>query len=311
MHPAASVIYFTTASGCGYGMLILIGLLAQIGLFPNSIWFEGTTLGVATALVTSGLLSSTFHLGHPERAWRAISQWRSSWLSREGVMALWTYVPLSGFALAWMFDIGSLAVWGVVLSASALVTLYTTAMIYRSLKTIHQWHCTHTTVAYLVLGPMTGAVWLSCITAFFGSANAVLEMLSLVLLVAGLVIKTRYWGYADDTKAGQTGASALGLPGGTVKSVEWPHTQANFVMKEMGYAIARKHAQKLRKLTILFLFAVPIGGFLLLPYLSSSAAILMYLIVLASANFGIAVERWLFFAEAKHSVQLYYGAESV
>jgi hypothetical protein len=54
-------------------------------------------------LVSLGLLSSTFHLGHPERAWRAFSQWRSSWLSREGVAAVATYLPAGLLFLALMF----------------------------------------------------------------------------------------------------------------------------------------------------------------------------------------------------------------
>ncbi len=49
---------------------------------------------LALVLIGGGLLSSTLHLGNPQRAWRALSQWRSSWLSREGVMAMLTFVPL-------------------------------------------------------------------------------------------------------------------------------------------------------------------------------------------------------------------------
>ena len=311
MHPATSVIFFTTASGCGYGMLVLLGLLGPTGLLPDGLWFKLITLGTAVGLVTAGLLSSTFHLGHPERAWRAVSQWRSSWLSREGVMALWTYVPILGFGLSWIAAWSTPSLWGPVMAISAFLTIYTTAMIYRTLKTIHQWHCSQTTACYLVLGPMTGAIWLTALTALFGGSTTALEMLSLVLLVAGLVVKIRYWGYANDTHARQSPASALGLPGGTVSTLEWPHTQANFVMKEMGYVIARKHAQKLRKATILFLFALPFGCFLLMPYVTDTLALGLTLSALMNVSLGVAVERWLFFAEAKHSVQLYYGADQV
>src|SRR5690606_16348531 len=80
VHPAASVILFTTTSGAGYGLLALLGLLGPAGLVPQGRWFGFAGLGLALALVTAGLLASTFHLGRPERAWRAVSQWRSSWL---------------------------------------------------------------------------------------------------------------------------------------------------------------------------------------------------------------------------------------
>jgi sulfite dehydrogenase (quinone) subunit SoeC len=101
MNPAYSVILFTTASGAGYGLLALLGLVG-FNHGPVSIFAFGiTALFIALALITIGLLSSTLHLGHPERAWRAFSQWRSSWLSREGVAAVATYVPALLFGAVW------------------------------------------------------------------------------------------------------------------------------------------------------------------------------------------------------------------
>jgi DMSO reductase anchor subunit len=102
VHPALSVILFTVASGTGYGLAFWLGLGAALGLVAADRWFGLVALGLALALISFGLLASTFHLGHPERAWRAFSQWRSSWLSREGVLAVATYVPLGLFALGWV-----------------------------------------------------------------------------------------------------------------------------------------------------------------------------------------------------------------
>ena len=85
MHPAYSVILFTTASGAGYGLLLWLAAAAALNLVPRDPMLGFFGLGLAIALVTIGLLSSTLHLGRPGRAWRALSQWRSSWLSREGV----------------------------------------------------------------------------------------------------------------------------------------------------------------------------------------------------------------------------------
>ena len=94
MHPAFSVIFFTVFSGFGYGLMALLGLSASAGWLPRAPWLGAAGLGLATAVVTAGLLSSTWHLGHPDRALRAFSQWRSSWLSREGLAAVATYLPL-------------------------------------------------------------------------------------------------------------------------------------------------------------------------------------------------------------------------
>src|SRR5215467_6570719 len=103
MRPASSVIFFTVASGAGYGLLLLLGIGGALGWLPPDRWFGAAALGLALAAVTVGLVSSTFHLGHPERAWRAVSQWRSSWLSREGLLGLFTNLPALGFAAAWWF----------------------------------------------------------------------------------------------------------------------------------------------------------------------------------------------------------------
>ena len=142
MHPAYSVILFTTSSGAGYGLLALIGLSGATHGAASSIEFAITTLVVALGLISVGLLSSTFHLGHPERAWRAFSQWRSSWLSREGVLALATLVPVGLFGLGWVVfqdTTGFFAVMGLLSTVLALATVYCTAMIYASLATVPAW----------------------------------------------------------------------------------------------------------------------------------------------------------------------------
>src|ERR1700743_1805297 len=103
MHPAYSVIFFTSASGGGYFLLVLLGVFGGLGVLPPDAVLGLIAFGLAFAMLTAGLLSSTFHLGHPERAWRAFSQWRSSWLSREGVLSVATYVPAGLFAICGVF----------------------------------------------------------------------------------------------------------------------------------------------------------------------------------------------------------------
>ena len=84
MNPAPSVILFTTLSGIGFGLLAFLGLgLPQVsGRLAFAFFF------LAYLLSVGGLLASTFHLGHPERALKAFSQWRTSWLSREAWAAV-------------------------------------------------------------------------------------------------------------------------------------------------------------------------------------------------------------------------------
>src|SRR5210317_2614374 len=102
MDPAYSVILFTSSSGAGYGLIAWLAFTRLSGMWQLSPMAAIVACLVALALITTGLLSSTFHLGHPERAWRAFSQWRSSWLSREGVLAVIVMAGLAGwFAVAY------------------------------------------------------------------------------------------------------------------------------------------------------------------------------------------------------------------
>src|SRR5882672_5238345 len=102
MHPAYSVILFTTASGAGLGLLAWLALFGMLGAVPAERWLGVAGLGLAFLLVAGGLVASTLHLGRPERAWRAFSQWRTSWLSREGVMAVATVAPAGVLSLGWV-----------------------------------------------------------------------------------------------------------------------------------------------------------------------------------------------------------------
>src|SRR5216117_3432075 len=153
MHPALSIIFFTTSSGAGYALLMLLGLGAPLGLVPSSASFGFAAIGIAVLLAAGGLVSSVFHLGRPERAWRAFSQWRSSWLSREGVMSLATFVPAAIFAIGWIF-FGVTDLLGITAAVFAAVTIACTGMIYASLKPIHQWHNRWVVPNYFMLGLM-------------------------------------------------------------------------------------------------------------------------------------------------------------
>src|SRR5581483_10377663 len=157
MHPAYSVIFFTSASGGGYFLLTLLGMFGALGVLPPDPLLGWIAFGLAFAMVTAGLLSSTFHLGHPERAWRAFSQWRSSWLSREGVLSVATYLPAGLFAILCIF-FGRIATpLGLLTVVFAIATVCATAMIYASLKTVQRWSNGFVLPNYLLLGLASGA----------------------------------------------------------------------------------------------------------------------------------------------------------
>lgn len=316
MHPAYSVIFFTTASGAGYGLLFWLGVLAAVGMLPATRGLGIAGLGVALALVTTGLLSSTFHLGRPERAWRAFSQWRTSWLSREGVAAVATYAPAALLAYGWIVQErtdGVYALAGLVMAALALATVYCTGMIYQSLPTIRAWSLPIVTRIYLVLALASGAVLLVALLALVaGSVGKPVLWIAVLGLMAAWVMKTTYWLEIDQERAGLTAGQATGLGRlGTVRQLEQPHTQANFVMREMGYRVARKHAQKLRSISVLLAFFLPSVAIVLMLASSPLVALVLACIAPLVMGAGLILERWLFFAEAVHVSMLFYGRAAV
>ena len=318
MHPAFSVIFFTTLSGAGYGLMAWLGALVLVrfgggdALPPRSL---AVALALALILVSVGLLSSTLHLGKPMRAWRAFSQWRSSWLSREGVMAVATYVPASAL-LAWAWFSGApretARVWPAIaagaLVVGAALTVVCTAMIYASLKPIPAWRHPLVLPAYFVFAVLTGWLVLMALVNWSALSDAALGVILLVTfalaIVAG-VLKLVYWHRIDRQPLGATRGDAVGLPGRDVDVFERPNTQANYINKEMGHVLARKHARPLRFIALMLFVVVPMVASWLAwanPELAGPVFTLGALLALG----GTLVERWLFFAQARHLVTLYY-----
>lgn len=312
MHPAYSVIFFTTATGAGYGLLACLGIAAGFGMIEPGFWFRFVGLGLALVLIASGLLSSAAHLGHPERAWRAFSQWRSSWLSREGVASVTTFAPAGLFGTGWVLlgqNGGWTAAMGLLSALCAAATVCTTAMIYASLKPIAQWSSRFTLPAYLIFATMTGSVLFNALLWLFDQPSLAVNLLAPALAVLGWAWKIATWRHNDRLITETTLNSATGLKGGEVRSIEWPHTEENYLLKEMGFRIARKHAARLRLIAQVLAFALPLlllAAVLLLTEMRWLAAVLSVTAAAAQLG-GLLVERWLFFAEAKHTVTLYYG----
>ncbi len=310
MHPALSVIFFTTASGAGYGLLAVVAVGAVTGLFPAAPWLGVISCGPALLLVTAGLLSSTAHLRHPDRAWRAVSQWRSSWLSREGVAALLTYLPAVALAAEWVVfgQIWRLA--AALAAAGAVVTVACTGQIYATLKPVARWHQPLTTPCYLLFALASGAVAAVLALQATGRAAGWAGGLALVCLPAAWLLKLLWWRDGDSRPIASTPESATGLGHlGKVRLLEPPHTSSNYLQDEMGFRVARKHAAKLRRVAVVLGVAVPLPLVALALLIGDGAlAALSTLIGFVSLLAGILVERWLFFAEARHTVTLFYGA---
>ncbi len=308
MHPALSVIAFTSLSGAGYGLAFVLALgHGNPGATSTKIaWF------IALALITLGLLSSLLHLGNPQRAWRALSQWRSSWLSREGCFALIAYGPLSLLAAMSIFGDSFNLFLGYVAGILCIITVFCTAMIYASLRTIPSWNTRWTPATYLMFALTSGTL---IYMSFFGRAagtdsNVIWVYLSMVFLILAWLIKFMWKRNAVEAGYGKsTMETATGLGGiGQVRLLERPHAMANYLTNEMGFRIARKHADKLWRIALLCGLALPLV-LLAISLVMGRAGTLFQVLATVSFLAGVFVDRWLFFATAKHAVSLYYGGD--
>ncbi|PZQ95623.1 MAG: dibenzothiophene desulfurase [Cereibacter sphaeroides] len=286
MHPAPSVIVFTVLSGLGFGFLayLNIGLAGGTGIGAFVAFAFGAILAVA------GLLASTFHLGRPDRAWRAFTQWRTSWLSREGWVscaALFASLPVALGVLGGERP----GLWGVIAAVLCLGTVFCTSMIYAQLKTVPRWNNWTTPVVFMLFA-LTG-----------GAIIALLQGLGIALSVA-LAAWQAFAFYEGDKRFRERGATlgtATGLGEiGSIRVFEQPHTGSNYLMREMIHVVGRKHSRKLRVIAVVAL-ALPALLMAAVPgFVGVVLALICHLL-------GAFVARWLFFAEAEHVVGLYYG----
>ncbi|MGO1070581.1 dimethyl sulfoxide reductase anchor subunit family protein [Lysobacter sp. CA199] len=314
MHPAFSVIVFTVLSGAGYGLMAWIGVGAlwkyAIAAPVEPMRLLAIPLLFALLLVSVGLLSSMAHLGKPMRAWRAFSQWRSSWLSREGVMAILTYLPALGLLLGAVREsAASMPPWlAAALTVCALVTVACTAMIYASLIPIPAWRHRLVVPVYLAFALLSGAALLAAMPGAHAAARAAtLSVAVLAPLTAAL--KIAYWRAIDRTPLPLSRGDAVGLPERELSVFERPHTEDNYLTREMGYVLARKHAPKLRRIALALFAALPLAAALLsltAAAASPGTAWALMSVAALSTLLGAGVERWLFFAQARHLVTLYY-----
>lgn len=307
MHPALSIIVFTVITGLGYGWLALAIVLDLTGIArwhdqPSLLW----TAGVGVALIIAGLLCSTLHLANPRNAWRSFMRVRTSWLSREAVLAVLFFPVFAGYVACLRADYHvAAALFGWLSAAIALATVFATGMIYACLRTIRQWHTPLVPANYVLMALALGGLSLYAqreLTESGGGAGVAAVVFGLLMLA--LAGKVAYWLKVGLPEA-RTINAATGFRMATVRLLDVGHSSGTFLTDEFGYQVTRP--------MLVLLKAVALGLGLVLPALllaqGPGVAGAFTAVVLGLA--GALVERWLFFAEAEHVVRLYHGQAAV
>lgn len=322
MHPAFSVIFLTTLIGVGQGMFLALFTgqsyaAAQFLPAQDSTGFFGIGSLIALVFLVAGLVSSIFHLGHPERAWRAATQWRTSWLSRE-VIAL----PLVMF-FVFVYGLMHFMDWDMVIFSTttgvefklslvvgaigslAVFTLFLcTAMIYAAIKFLQEWSNPLTIINYLLLGTASGftlATAFSMHTApdlveFYGVWAIIITAMAFVSRSASLIRNARIKfkstvQSAIGVRHNQIVQKAQGAMGGSYNTREYFHGKTAFFLKSIKW------------LFMILVFPLPI--ILLSAGIGNgSAEVLIAAFVIQYV--GLIAERWFFFAQANHPQNIYY-----
>ena len=314
MKPAFSIIFFTVSSGAGLGLLALIALVDMLahGVLPSYALWHGALLGLG--LVAAGLASSVLHLANPRNAWRSMVRVRTSWLSREAVAAVALFVAGAAYVLLLTRDAAGaprvLLGWATCVFAWAV--LVSTAMIYASLKPIRQWHTRWTPANYILLGHWSGALLLATLACAYAAHAGAFLALAALLGVVALAAKLAYWRAIGATKPALTLERAIGVAEGVrgpgpvsvahARLLDVGHSHGTFLTREFGFVVAQRHARGLRVVALALGFGLP------LVWLASGIAQWRAaLAAVACCIIGLLIERWLFFAEARHTVRLYHG----
>ncbi len=308
MHPSKSIIFFTVISGTGYG--IFIGLLFNI-LFIEisySLNYKLFISLVSFLMIVLGLLSSTLHLGHPERAWRAFSQWKSSWLSREGLVSVITFFPMVLFYYFWINNINGYVFLLIILCIFSLLTIFCTGQMYATLKTIPSWNNSLVTPIYIFNGITVGSLFVYSINFYFNYNIFLYEKFIIITIILNLLLKISYW-ILIRQKTNTNIQTAVGIKSKNISFFEGPHTGKNYLTTEMINKSNNKNNNFLRLTFCILTFIIPMyminqySTLIVDQFILKLSMIFVFILALI----GMIIERYLFFIQSKHVVGLYYG----
>jgi DMSO reductase anchor subunit len=319
MKPAFSVIFLTTLIGAGQGLFLAYysaeWLVMLNMLQPASVDYSALAAGISFLLLVAGLLASFFHLGHPERAWRAAAMWRTSWLSRE-VIALpaamatvlaYAVIRYGGFDFQ-ILMLGSipisLSILAGFLAVLAIIALFIcTAMIYASLKFLRQWHSPLTVLNFFLMGTASGftlATVLAVATAAgpFGYFCSMAIILTLAALLSRLSSLSRN----RNLRSPSTLQSAIGVYHPTIRQMAQGAMGGSFNTRAFMHSYGPGVVRLARRFFLIGGFVLP----LLLLFFSDADSLLICAAAMLLQFLGLMTERWYFFIEAEHPQNVYY-----
>ncbi|HGG60848.1 MAG TPA: DMSO reductase [Gammaproteobacteria bacterium] len=322
MHPAFSVIFLTTLIGAGQGLFLALytaQVYSQFRFLPQQHieLFYAWGSGLSVLLLLLGLVASFFHLGHPERAWRAASQWRTSWLSREVIILPVAMLLIAAYGAAHYLGLtrplyvmpgGSVidltAILGLLATIAVFLLYICTGMIYASLKFLQEWHSPLTVINYILLGAASGFVLATALatgmnnglTGFYAGWALLLTIVAAVFRLAALMRNRRL-------RPKSSPRSAIGVRHAAIAQTTQGAMGGSFNTREYFHGKSRAFFKSIRYVFITLAFAIPA---LLIAIVFVHPALNLAVAAFLIQYLGLVAERWYFFADANHPQNIYY-----
>ncbi|MEW6562686.1 MAG: DmsC/YnfH family molybdoenzyme membrane anchor subunit [Pseudomonadota bacterium] len=303
MHPALSVVFLTTLIGAGQGLFLVL-FATELMHRSEDKYFYSIGAAIVLILCAAGLIASFFHLGRPERAWRAAAMWRTSWLSRE-VIALPAFMAAAfGYGAAHWFGSETTLLIGIIGATLSVVLFVCTGMIYAAIKVLREWAHPLTVINYLLLGCASGTT-LSTFYAALAAPDLAGSYALAAFLLTLLAFVTRSAAMLRNAKLAPatTMQSAIGIKHPRIVQKTQGAMGGSFNTREFFHG---KSACFIRNIRLTFL----ILAFIIPPALLLSESAAMFGLAFALQYLGLLAERWYFFADARHPQNLYYQTVS-
>lgn len=319
MKPAISVVLLTTLIGAGQGLFLAwysaewFVMLSMLSATPVD--YAGYAAGLSFMLLAAGLFASFFHLGHPERAWRAAAMWRTSWLSREVIALPLAMVLILSYALVKLaaidmvlFNLGGIPIsistilgFGAVLAVCALFIC--TAMIYACLKFLRQWYSPLTVLNFFLMGCASGFTLATALAVVTGDERFAYFAGMAVFLTAGALV-SRYVSLLRNRnlRSPSTVQSAIGVHHPTIRQIAQGAMGGSFNTRAFMHHHGVPVLRLVRRGFIVLAFILP----LLLLSFGDAETWLFYGLAFGLQYLGLLAERWYFFIEAEHPQNIYY-----
>lgn len=317
MRPAFSVVFLTTLCGAAQGLLLTLVTVEAIaratgGGLAVPAMFYVLGAAIAVGLGALGLFASFFHLGHPERAWRAIAMWRTSWLSRECI-ALPVFLALAAaYGVAHRFQLAYTLEIGIVGAAASVALFVCTAMIYACLRFLQEWASPLTLVNFVLLGCASGCTLATACAAWLAPALVgLLAPAACMLTLAGCVARLASLARNARIKPKSTVQSATGIRHPKVEQKSRGFTASAFNTREFFHGQSAGTLRAVKAGFLIAAFAAPlalVGAGALAP--QSAAAAFATAAAFVIQYLGLLAERWFFFADAMHPQNIYYQRAS-